>query len=120
MGYVEKIKKGWGHEIIFANEKEYCGKLLCFPKAGAKFSLHFHAIKKETWYVLSGSFTLVTINTQNASKNNYVLMTGDSWTNYPNEIHQLIAKEDGSLIVEVSTMDIKHDNYRVLPGDSQK
>ena len=31
------VKKGWGKEIWFVNNDEYCGKILCFDK-GKKFS----------------------------------------------------------------------------------
>jgi hypothetical protein len=33
----EIVEKGWGKEIIFVNNPEYCGKILCFNK-GKKFS----------------------------------------------------------------------------------
>ena len=42
---VEIVKKGWGKEIIFVNNDEYCGKLLCFEK-DKKFSMHYHIKKK--------------------------------------------------------------------------
>ena len=35
------VEKGWGHELIWATNDKYCGKLLKFNK-GAKFSMHFH------------------------------------------------------------------------------
>lgn len=41
----EIVSKGWGREIIFVNNDEYCGKLLCFDK-GKKFSMHYHIKKK--------------------------------------------------------------------------
>ena len=44
------IPKGWGHEIVFENNEKYCGKILVF-KEGAEFSMHYHMIKDETWYV---------------------------------------------------------------------
>ena len=55
---VEIVPKGWGKEIIFVNNDEYCGKLLCFEK-DKKFSMHYHLKKKETWYVSKGSFILI-------------------------------------------------------------
>ena len=47
------VPKGWGDEIIIENNEMYCGKLLRF-KQGAKFSMHYHMIKDETWYVDKG------------------------------------------------------------------
>jgi len=45
-----KVPKGWGHELILVNNEKYCGKILFFKK-GCKFSMHYHMIKQETWYV---------------------------------------------------------------------
>lgn len=111
------VPKGWGHEIIFANNELYCGKLLCF-KAGAKFSMHYHLIKDETWYVQEGSFIYRWINTKNAEVNEVVLKEGDSVRQYPGQPHQLEALTDG-IIFEVSTQHFDEDSYRVWAGDSQ-
>jgi hypothetical protein len=48
-----------------------------------------------------------------------ILLKGDTWRNEPLFPHQVICLEEGTLI-EVSTPDSVEDNYRVLPGDSQK
>lgn len=111
------VEKGWGSENIWATNDKYCGKLLQFNQ-GAKFSMHFHAHKDETWYVLSGKFKVLVINTANASQTEYVLGIGDVWHNPPLLPHQLICVEAGT-IVEVSTPDSVEDNYRVAKGDSQ-
>ncbi len=113
-GYVEK---GWGGETIFATNDKYCGKILNFNK-DAKFSMHFHAEKDETWFVISGEFTVKYIDTNNAKMHEVKLSPGDRWHNPPLLPHQLICLEEGS-IIEVSTPDSVEDNYRVMPGDSQ-
>ena len=113
------VEKGWGREIIFVNNDMYCGKLLCFDKAGSKGSMHFHAKKTETWYVQSGSFCVWYLNTMTASKYAYELNKGDTWTNEVCEPHQLEALEDDSVIFEVSTPDDPRDSYRVEKGNSQ-
>ena len=33
------VKKGWGHELIFATNEHYCGKIMRFEKKGAKFTI---------------------------------------------------------------------------------
>lgn len=114
------IPKGWGHELIWATNEHYCGKLLVFSKAGNKFSMHFHRKKDETWFVQAGRFKLTWINTDNAEIQTQTLKAGESWRNLPLVPHQLEALEDNSTIIEVSTADSVEDNYRVLPGDSQK
>lgn len=112
------VEKGWGSELIWATNDKYCGKLLQFNK-DAKFSMHFHATKDETWYVLSGKFEVKYIMTQDASIRSTILEAGAVWRNEPLEPHQVICLEEGVLI-EVSTPDSVEDNYRVMPGDSQK
>lgn len=111
------VEKGWGHELIWATNDKYCGKLLHF-KTGAKFSMHFHSQKDETWYVISGKFVVKHINTKDARTNESELNPGSVWHNPPLLPHQLICLEEGT-IIEVSTPDSVEDNYRVAPGDSQ-
>ena len=113
-GYVEK---GWGSEFIFATNDQYCGKLLHF-KNDAKFSMHFHAKKDETWYVLNGKFIVHWIDTDNAKHYFRELRPGATWRNKPLQPHQLECLEEGT-IIEVSTPDSVEDNYRVAKGDSQ-
>jgi mannose-6-phosphate isomerase-like protein (cupin superfamily) len=113
-----KVEKGWGHEVIIVNNDLYCGKILHFKK-GAKFSMHFHLKKKETWYVTSGSFLFRWINTRNADVIEETLGVGDTITNEVGEPHQIIALEEGD-IFEVSTQHFDSDSYRVGKGDSQR
>lgn len=113
-----KIPKGWGHEIIITNNELYCGKVLVFKK-GAKFSMHFHMIKDETWYVNSGEFIYRWVNTKNAEIQEVVLKKGDSVRQFPGQPHQLEALTEGE-VFEVSTQHFDSDSYRVWKGDSQK
>lgn len=111
------VKKGWGHELIWATTDKYCGKMLSFDE-GAKFSMHFHREKDESWYVLSGEFLVHWINTLNADVITTKLVEGDTWHNEPLLPHQVECIKAG-IIIEVSTPDSVEDNYRVRPGDSQ-
>ena len=112
------VEKGWGHEFIFASNDKYCGKLLKFNK-DARFSMHFHSEKDETWFVMSGRFLIKYIDTKDASQHEAEIKEGDVWHNPPLFPHQVICLEEGVLI-EVSTPDSVEDNYRVMKGDSQK
>jgi mannose-6-phosphate isomerase-like protein (cupin superfamily) len=112
------IAKGWGHEIIFENNELYCGKLLVFKK-GAKFSMHYHMIKDETWFVQEGEFIYRWIDTETAEVIEQLLIKGDSVRQYPGQPHQLEAVSDGT-IYEVSTTHYNTDSYRVWRGDSQQ
>lgn len=111
------VEKKWGHEYIFVTTDKYCGKLLKFNK-DAKFSMHFHSEKDETWFVLSGRFIVKYIDTTNASVHEHELNPNDIWRNMPLFPHQVICLEEG-VIIEVSTPDSVEDNYRVMPGDNQ-
>jgi len=112
-----QVTKGWGSEEIWATTDKYCGKLMHF-NTGTKFSMHFHAEKDESWYVLSGKFSVYYIDTNDASVHVAELNSTDTWHNKPLIPHQLVCVEAGT-IIEVSTPDSVEDNYRVLPGDSQ-
>ena len=114
-----KVDNGWGYELIWATNDLYCGKIMVFEKLGAKFSMHFHKEKDESWFVNSGSFKLRYIDTQTATVMEKILGPGDTWRNPPLMPHQLEALEVGSSITEVSTPDSIEDNYRIIPGDSQ-
>ena len=111
------IPKGWGHEVIFENNELYCGKLLNF-KQGAKFSMHYHMVKDETWNVQEGEFIYRWINTETAEVNERTLKVGDTVRQYPGQPHQLEALTDG-VVYEVSTEHFDNDSYRVWKGDSQ-
>ena len=113
-----RVPKGWGSEEIWATNDLYCGKFMHFD-TGAKFSMHFHAVKDETWYVLKGTFKVLYIDTTNSREHEKVLEVGDVWHNPPLLPHQLVCIEAGT-IIEVSTPDSVEDNYRIRPGDSQK
>ena len=111
------IPKGWGHEIVFENNEKYCGKILVF-KEGAEFSMHYHMIKDETWYVESGVFLYRWIDTETAEVNTVTLIVGDTVRQRPGQPHQLEAITKG-VIFEVSTQHFDSDSYRVWKGDTQ-
>ena len=111
------VPKGWGHEIVFENNDLYCGKLLVFKK-GCKFSMHYHMIKDETWYVDKGKFLYRWIDTETAEVNEKFLYKGDVVRQRVGQPHQLEALTDGT-VFEVSTQHFDDDSYRVWKGDSQ-
>lgn len=113
-----QVPKGWGEEIIIENNELYCGKLLIF-KQGCKFSMHYHMIKDETWYVDKGEFIYRWINTETAEVTEVHLKPGDVVRQRPGQPHQLEALTDGT-VFEVSTHHEDSDSYRVWKGDSQK
>lgn len=109
------VKKGWGEEIWFINNPEYCGKILRF-NSGKKFSMHYHVEKKETWYIAKGSFIFNWIDTDKGITYTEKLNVGDIITNERGSPHQMEALED-SEIFEVSTYHKDEDSYRIYKGD---
>ena len=112
-----KVPKGWGEEIIIENNEMYCGKLLKFIK-GCKFSMHYHLIKDETWYVNEGEFIYRWIDTESAEIKEQHLYVGDVVRQRVGQPYQLIALTDG-VVFEVSTQHFDEDSYRVMKGDTQ-
>ena len=112
-----KVPKGWGVELIIENNEMYCGKLLKFKK-GCKFSMHYHLIKDETWYVNEGKFLYRWIDTENADIKQELLKEGSVVRQRVGQPHQLEALTDGT-VFEVSTQHFDEDSYRILKGDSQ-
>ena len=123
---IEKIKlrrpethqKGWGRELWLANGEKYCGKLLEFNE-GSKFSMHYHMVKEETFYVLKGKLTLIMFDLATAEEERRELAVGDVVDIPAGNPHQIVAKEH-SIIIEISTEHFEDDSYRVRKGDSQK
>ena len=113
-----EIPKGWGKEMIITNNQLYCCKILMFKK-GCKFSMHYHLIKDETWFIAEGEFLYRWIDTETADIYEEELKPGDVVRQLPGQPHQLMAHTDGS-IIEVSTEHFDDDSYRVSKGDSQK
>jgi len=55
---VRTVSKPWGHELIFAENERYAGKILHL-EPGQSLSLQYHERKDETFYVLNGEMTLL-------------------------------------------------------------
>jgi quercetin dioxygenase-like cupin family protein len=114
----EKVDKKWGSELIICNNDEYCGKFLNFKK-GAKFSMHAHVNKMETFFCLKGKVCVTGIDTENAGRYVRILREGDILHVPRFAFHQIEALEE-STIIEFSTHHEDSDSYRVEAGDNQK
>ena len=94
---MQKIEKPWGHEVIWAQTKDYVGKIL-YIKAGHRLSKQYHETKEETVYVLSG----ILYNYEDDGSITKVL-PGESLHINVGQIHRFGANEANVEIVEVST-----------------
>ena len=109
----KRVEKQWGHELWIHNDSQYCGKLLVFTHSGNKFSMHYHMLKNETWYVQEGAFQFDWIDTETAERCYTQLQKGDVVYIEKGLPHQLTALTDNSIVFEVSTQHFDEDSYRI-------
>ena len=109
----KRVEKKWGYELWIHNDTDYCGKLLVFSKSGNKFSMHYHMIKDETWYVQKGAFQFDWIDTENGERCYTQIQEGDVIEIKKGLPHQLIALSEEATIFEVSTQHFDADSYRI-------
>lgn len=58
------IQTEYGYDIIWADNENYCSKILVFEKADTRLGLHFHKTRNKTWFVNAGKFRVQWIDTQ--------------------------------------------------------
>ena len=109
----KRVEKQWGYELWIHNDSQYCGKLLVFTNSGNKFSMHYHMLKNETWYVQEGAFQFDWIDTESAERCYTQLQKGDVVYIEKGLPHQLTALVDNSIVFEVSTQHFDEDSYRI-------
>ena len=114
-----KVDKGWGFELVFANNDKYCGKLLIFERAGAKTSLVFHKEKAKSWFVNAGKFKIKFIDVSTGEIKEAVLEEGQTADFGQLGPHQIESLMPNSIIFEVGTGDYVEDRFRLAPGDTQ-
>jgi len=111
------IQKPWGHEIRFAENEKYLGKILYIAK-GHRLSRQYHELKDETIMVYHGTLLLELGLPNTDSFETKTLRYGDRFRVMPGVIHRFIASEDGPVtLIEVSTPEISdvvrlQDDYK--------
>jgi D-lyxose ketol-isomerase len=117
------INKIWGYEIWIENNKLYCGKHLhVIPNKMC--SVHYHKIKKETFYIIEGSLVLEYssfLDTESWKKDKFdkiILSKGESFTIDPLVAHRFYCDSSYPCdFIEFSTHHDDNDSYRII--DSQ-
>ena len=104
---IEIHPKVWGEEHWIVN-KEYCGKKLVL-KRGYRCSIHWHKVKDEVFYILSGR-VLMEVNGEAK-----VLEPGMKQYIRPGDKHRFTGLLD-SEIMEFSTTHVEEDSYRDEPS----
>ena len=99
MNRVERIAKPWGHELIFARQKKYVGKLLVIEK-GHRLSLQYHRKKHESLLVLKGRLLL------RLGRATQLVEAGTAFTVSPRTVHRFEAPKERVTLIEVSTPEL--------------
>jgi mannose-6-phosphate isomerase len=107
-----RVRKPWGHELIWALTDRYCGKVLVI-EAGKRLSLQRHHVKDESIYVLSGRLRLSLEDDAGAVRIEE-LGAGDARRVTTGRIHRYEAIERTELL-EVSTPEL--DDVERLEDD---
>jgi mannose-6-phosphate isomerase-like protein (cupin superfamily) len=102
-GAVQRVDKPWGHELIWAREATYVGKLLVV-RAGHALSLQYHERKEESWYVQEGRATLE-LGEYGSTLQAVEIGPGDAFHFMPGTVHRVTAIDD-TVILEVSTPEL--------------
>lgn len=97
---IQRVEKPWGYELIWAQTKDYVGKILHIKK-GHKLSLQYHEVKEETILVASGKMNFVFENDQGVLEE-ILMVAGEAHHIPTGKKHRMIAVEDCD-IFEVST-----------------
>jgi mannose-6-phosphate isomerase len=103
-----RVEKPWGYEIIWAETKDYVGKILHI-NPGQKLSLQYHELKEETIRVMSGQMGLVLVKNYDTPEEQrlvHQLSEGDTFHIHPGVIHRYTSLGDHGDMREVSTTEL--------------
>ena len=136
---INKIKKVWGSEDWLVLNEKYCAKFLNLNHK-YQCSVHYHARKDETFYVLAGEVELYVVELlpyyqiyplTNDDITTYYkeiqkrkkeiltsmvkvrLTTGQQYRLKPFTAHRFTSITSGSKILEISTTHYEEDSYRL-------
>jgi mannose-6-phosphate isomerase-like protein (cupin superfamily) len=99
---VRRVPKPWGHELIFAENERYAGKILQL-EGGHCLSLQYHERKDETLYVLRGEVHL-SVQVDGEMKE-MTLTSGEAYRIRPGVRHRMRA-DSPCVLVEVSSPEL--------------
>jgi len=100
------IMKPWGHEIRFAQNEKYLGKILYIAR-GKRLSRQYHEQKDETIFVQHGTLTLELGLPDTGTFSTRTLRYGERYRILPGVVHRFCAPDSGPVtLIEVSTPEI--------------
>ena len=100
------VAKPWGHEIRFAENNKYLGKIL-YIKKGCRLSRQYHEHTDETIFVHHGILILELGDPSVKSFERKTMGYGERFRILPGVIHRFCAPDDAPVtLIEVSTPEI--------------
>jgi len=103
MNRKREVIKPWGKEVIWAETKDYVGKLLHIDE-GHKLSLQYHEEKEETILVISGELEITVSDHGRRGVSVLKLSEGETYHVTPGTIHRFAATLGTNVVLaEVST-----------------
>lgn len=117
---LKTVNKTWGYERWIENNDLYCGKHLhVLPDKWC--SLHFHKIKKETFYVIRGELILTYSKNMDIDLmylnvlDKIILKEGECFTIEPYTLHRFSSNTSTPCdFIEISTHHDDNDSYRLI------
>lgn len=106
------IEKSWGKELIYANDTNYCCKVIHI-EPGEGTSLHFHINKHETMLVVSGELLIEYVFNKQLSS--VILEPAKAFVIPPGLVHKLSSASESEpvTIIETSTISYDTDSIRI-------
>ena len=100
------IEKPWGSEVIWAETKEYIGKIIFINKDNSVAN-QFHEKKEKTILVNRGSLTLEVSHGHSAKIHTHFLLAGETFHIFPGVMHKYSAPKVFAELIEISTPSLK-------------
>jgi len=98
-----EVSKPWGKEVIWAETKDYIGKLI-YIDSEHKMNLQFHEEKEKTILVVFGQLEVTTSGHGRRGITTIKLAEGDTFHIRPGDIHRFSATLGTNVVLtEVST-----------------
>lgn len=106
-------KTAWGLEIVWANNDNYCGKILVFEEKGSTTPLHFHKNTTKTWFVNAGLFLVTWVDTKDGKAYSKELPEGSSFHVDPLTPVKLHCLQQNSAMAECANQNSNNDYYKL-------
>ena len=115
---INHVNKVWGSEDWLINNSMYCAKFLNL-NYGYECSVHYHAIKDETFYILAGQVELYIVDLRTLiNPLPFLPLLQDE---EPKNYHQMILPKKDSILNKLDKIILNNgDQYRLSPFVAHK